>query len=257
MKRIITLILALIAVFTAAVPVMAANSGFVPSVSFGSSIIEIIGKEDGRDVIGYVEDANGNKLSTEYHDCLVVTSVLEAKRGDTVISKEACDLLIDTYEKLTADGAKLSEQVPVLNDIAKEAFGQSATADNLTVRDVYDFTALCEELNNYLETEGNTLTLKIKMPVDKDTFISVVTLYNSQWMPAQRVVNNNDGTISVTFTKLCPVLFVTGEYKHEKPPATGDDFNMPLWTALMLGSAACLTAIIVLTKRRPVSAKYK
>ncbi len=182
MKRVITFILALIAVFSAAILTVAADSTFVPSVSFGSSIIETIGKEDGRDVIGYVEDANGNKLSTEYHDCLVVTSVLEAKRGDTVISKEDCDLLIETYEKLTADGTRLSQLVPVLNDIAKEAFGQNATADNLSVRDVYDFTALCKELNNYLETEGNTLTLKIKMPVEKDTFISVVTLYNGQYI---------------------------------------------------------------------------
>lgn len=257
MKRVIAFALVLITVLTAAVPVMAAEQSFVPSVSFDSSIIEIIAKEDGRDVIGYVEDANGNRLSTEYHDCLVVTSVLDVKRGDTVISKEACDLLIKTYESLTADGVKLSQQIPVLNDIAKEAFGQSSTADDLTVRDIYDFTSLCEDLNNYLEAGDNTLTLKVKMSVEENTFISVVSLYNGQWVPAQRVVKNNDRTISVTFTKLCPVLFVTGKYKQEKPPATDDDFNMLLWTTLMISSVIALTVVIILKKRWPVYTNHK
>lgn len=204
-------IFALILVILVSNLAMVTAAGYLPSVSYEAFPgLVIIEDEDGNKIIGYVENAQGEIVSTEYHGCILITPVMDAKRQVSYLSDEAEKLLVDTYEALAAPDARLSVLIPELNDIAKEAIGENATADHFVIRELIDITAVCQDLINYLEIDGNTLTLTFKMVVPQEAFVTVMTLKDGKWEQASEVINNDDGTVSVKFSQLCPVLFLTG-----------------------------------------------
>lgn len=207
-------LLAIFTVFALLIPmaICATAAEFVPSVSYEPypGLVVIDEDSEGNKIVGYVTDNAGNVLSTEYHGCILITPVLDAKKGESGLSDAAEKLLVDTYESLTAENVLLSELHPELNDIAKNAFGENATADNLIIRELIDITVGCEDLSKLLEQEGNTITLTFKFVVPQEDFLTVVTLHEGKWEEVEEVKNNADGTVSVKFDHFCPVLFLTG-----------------------------------------------
>ena len=145
MKKIIVLSLVLVLILSNLPVVSAAN--YLPSVDYEAYPgIVVIEDENGKKVIGYVENANGEILSEEYHGCILITPVMDAKRKISYLSDEAEQLLVDTYEALAANDAKLSELIPQLNDVAKDALGDLPTltdGDNIMV--VYDGIEIVSE----------------------------------------------------------------------------------------------------------------
>ena len=209
MKKIIVLSLVLVLILSNLPVVSAAN--YLPSVDYEAYPgIVVIEDENGKKVIGYVENADGEILSEEYHGCILITPVMDAKRKISYLSDEAEQLLVDTYEALAANDAKLSELIPQLNDVAKDALGENATADDLVILELVDITAVCEDLIHLMEVDGNTITLTFKMVVPKDAFVTVMTLKDGEWEFVDEVQNHDDGTVSVKFNRFCPVLFLTG-----------------------------------------------
>ena len=239
MKKIVVLTMVMILLLTSVASVSA--EGYLPSVNYQAFPgLVIIEDENGNKIIGYVENAEGEVLNTEYHGCILITPVMDAKREVSFLSEPAEKLLVDTYEMLAAPDAKLSELIPELNDIAKEALGERATADDLVVRELIDITACCEDLIHYLEIDGNTLTLTFKMVVPLETFITVMTYKDGEWEEVDKVINNDDGTVSVKFSRLCPVLFLTG---HPLAPVEPVQNNL-LWVAI-LGAVILILIVVV------------
>lgn len=226
---------------------IASASGYLPSVSYEAFPgLVIIEDEEGNKIIGYVENAQGEVISTEYHGCILITPVMDAKRHVSFLSLEAENLLIDTYETLAAPDAKLSVLIPELNDIAKEALGEHATADNLVIRELIDITAVCEDLIHFLEQDGNTLSLTFKMVVPKEAFVTVMTLKNGKWEEAEEVINNDDGTVTVKFGQLCPVLFVTG---LPLEPIVSYESNYT-WLIVLCAIVLVLVVVVIYLLRR-------
>ena len=238
MKKIIVLSLVLVLILSNLSLVSAAN--YLPSVDYEAYPgIVVIEDENGKKVIGYVENADGEVLSTEYHGCILVTPVMDAKRNISYLSDEAEQLLVDTYEALAADDAKLSELIPQLNDVAKDALGENATADDLVILELVDITAVCEDLIQLMEVEGNTITLTFKMVVPNEAFVTVMTLKDGEWEFADEVVNNDDGTVSVKFNRFCPVLFLTGFPVEDVAPVQ----NNMIWIIVL----CCIILILGVT----------
>lgn len=210
MKKVVIFAMVLILLVSSVAVVSAAE--FVPSVSFEPfpGLVAIDTDAEGNEIVGYVKDAQGETLSTEYHGCILITPVLDAKKGESYLSDAAEKLLVDTYETLTAEDAKLSVLIPELNDIAKDALGENATADDLVIRELFDITAVCDDLIKLLKVDGNTITLTFKMVVPQEAFLTVMTLNDGKWEHVDEVKNNDDGTVSVKFNQFCPVLFLTG-----------------------------------------------
>ena len=245
MKKIIVLSLVLVLILSNLSLVSAAN--YLPSVDYEAYPgIVVIEDENGKKVIGYVENADGEVLSTEYHGCILVTPVMDAKRKISYLSDEAEQLLVDTYEALAADNAKLSELIPQLNDVAKDALGENATADDLVILELVDITAVCEDLIQLMEVEGNTITLTFKMVVPNEAFVTVMTLKDGEWEFADEVVNNDDGTVSVKFNRFCPVLFLTGFPVEDVAPVQ----NNMIWIIVLCGVILILGVTVFFLLRR-------
>ena len=241
MKKFLVFLMVLTIMMSCAAAVMAAE--YVPSVSFEPypGLVIIDEDDDGNKIIGYVEDAEGNVVSTEYHGCILITPVLDAKKGESYLSKEAEKLLVDTYETLTADDAKLSVLIPELNDIAKEALGEQATADDLVICELFDITAVCDDLIKFLEIEGNTITLRFKMVVPQEAYFNVMTLNDGKWELVEDVKNNLDGTVSIKFSQFCPVLFITGLPVDSVAPAQ----NVGLYWLIGLCAVILVLSVVV------------
>ena len=91
MKKIISLVLVLVVCLSLACPAFAAETTFVPSISY----------KDG-------PDADSAKLKDEnVGSCLVITSITEAKNKATDITQEDRDLLLDVYDQLKTGAMKL------------------------------------------------------------------------------------------------------------------------------------------------------
>ena len=240
MKKVIVSMLVLTFVLTGIISAAAADGSFVPSVSYkGSPEIVVSGQENGKNVIGAVVDGNGNKLSTEYDDCIVISSVVDAKNAATGISQQTRSTLLSVYDQLSAKNAKLSALIPGLNDIAKEKLGANATADDLVVSDLFDITAVCDELKSNLTGE-NSIMLTFRLPAKRSALVATMVYYEGKWEPAEKITHNADGTVSITFKRFCPVAFlIKGESnEQEQPlPPSGDDTNLVFLASILAVSA--------------------
>ena len=76
MKKIISLFIVLMLCLSLAAPAFAAESAFVPSITYKPNP-EIVPVEDenGEEAIGVIRDANGEIVDYVYHGCLLITPV--------------------------------------------------------------------------------------------------------------------------------------------------------------------------------------
>ena len=219
MKRMLALILTLVLILAAAAPAFAAGT-FVPSVGY----------KDGPEI----EDAEMN--GEDVGHCLIVSSIDDAKNKSTDIGQDDRDLLLEVYEKLEDGSMELPvEEDHVIRDLVDVSYAETG----------------CVGQNHgheeWLAEPGNTVTVTFDMGVDKNTEIIVLVYVNDQWIPAESVINNGDGTITVVFEDICPVAFVVTKEQPEGPAQTGDDSNVGQWIVIMIAS---VVSIIALNEKR-------
>lgn len=255
-KTLSFLMVAVMLVLSFSMAVSADN--FVPSITYkpAPDLVYTEG-EDGKKIIGYVVDPEGNKLTTEYHDCLLITSVAEAPTSEK-IPDDARDTLLAVYDELSAADMKLSTISDELNALTKAAIGHDA--DHLVVKDLFDVTVLCDELKTNLAPVGNTIDLTFELPVNADSFVVVMTYKNGEWAPIEKTVNNDDGTITCTFEDFCPVaILVPATDEGLTPPATGDIVTnqVAFWGFVMVISTALIVVLVVVSRRNSKKVEAK
>lgn len=223
MRRIIGFLGALLMCFMLACPAFAAANTFVPSISY----------KDGPEI------EESTLEGEDVGDCLVVTSITEAKDGTTDIYQEDRDLLLDVYDQLSDGSMKL----PLEND-------------EYVIRELVDVsfkkTACVEKEHGHKEQlalDGTTITIDFDLGVGPNTEVIVMVYIDGEWTPIESVTNNGDGTLTCVFEDICPVAFCVEEGAEEEPPYTGDTAGRELivWIVLML---LCLAAIVVLLAQR-------
>lgn len=249
MKKILSVALAVVMMLTLSVSVMAASVEFVPSVTNkGAPKIVTTQDDNGRNVIGFVRDANNKVLTTEYEDCIVITPISEAETS-TEIPTDSKETLLSVYNELNKEDSKLSEVCPELNDVVAKELGEGKTADDLVIRDLFDISEICGEMQTHLPVEGNYIDLTFDLSLASDTFIVAMVYVDGEWKLVPKTVNNGDGTITCSFEEVCPVAFlVPADVEADteaEVPVTGDSSqsNLILWIVVM---AISLTAIAVL-----------
>ncbi|MBQ8894609.1 MAG: hypothetical protein IJ043_09435 [Clostridia bacterium] len=246
MKKIVSVLMILVTLFTFSVTAMAADVEFVPSIGNKGAPELVV---DG-DVIGHVRNPEGDILSTEHTDCLIITPVAEANTS-TEIPEDARDILLQVYEELSKPGTKLSEECPELKKAVAAELGENKTADDLVVRDLFDVTSVCSDLDQHLAKEGNVLDLTFKLGLGKDAFVTAMVYVDGAWKPLPKVVNNGDGTVTAYFEALCPVAFLVEADVAGQSPDTGDHSasDLALWIALMAVSLALIVVLVVFARR--------
>ncbi len=249
MKKILSVLLICVMLIVPFSVIVSADN-FVPSIGYKPApVIKYEEDDEGNKIIGHVVDPNGNILSTEYHDCLVITPVSEAKTSER-IPADAAELLLKVYDELSADDMKLSSLSDELNDMVAKDLGKGKDGDDLVIKDLFDVTVLCDELKEKLAPVGNTLTLTFETSVAENVPVYVMTYKNEKWAPIVEAVNNNDGTITCTFEDFCPVAFLVPTSGGENEPVEpGDTTDNTLWMIVMVSAIALIAVLLVLNRK--------
>ena len=219
MKKIMSIVMALVLLCAMVCTVSAAQDDFVPSISYKDAPLVVPVKDgQGNNAYGRIIGANGQVIDYFYEDCLLITPVSQVEQSEK-IPEDAAALLLDVYKKLV-----------------------DATWMCAELGDAVDHEAL-------VEPEGVVFEITFDLGVAAGTNVVVMTYKENQWAPIVSTKNNGDGTVTCTFEKLCPVVFAVPT-STTPPSHTGDNSNLVLWGVLMGVSAVVLVALVVVASRK-------
>lgn len=225
MKKIVSVILAL-SMLMVGFSALAAKDDFVESIGYkdGPTLV------DDEGVVGQITDEDGNIISEEHEDCIDITPISEANED------EHKDLL-DIYDELNEPGKKISDVIDGLED------------DNWVVRDLFDISSDCEDLNRELPKDGTSIDLTFDLNLKAASGIKGMIYANGKWTPLA-IKENGDGTITATFDHFGQVAFLMPGNVEASPnvPQTGDSSNVVLYGALMALSFAGILLVVLRKK---------
>ncbi len=240
MKKVISLITALLLCVSLASSVFAAEDTFVPSVpSKGAPTIVTVKDGEGKAAAGIVKDASGATTGHLYDDCLLITSVAEANTS-TKISADAKTALLSVYDQLN----KGTMELP---------YAEGIDADKMVIKDLFDVSWMCTEHPSVIASAGVTVELTFDIGVASTADVVVMTYKNGAWGEIVSVKNNGDGTITCVFEDFCPVAISIPTDANSGPSETGDNSDLVLWTVLLAASAAAVVVLVILRRRSMMS----
>ena len=259
MKKLALFLSVLLIAVTLAAPVSAAVN-FNPSVEQKPApTVDTVTDSSGNQVSAIIRDQNGEEVHGVSIDSgeLIVTPISQASQAAQAIS----EMLTNAYEQIQ-QADTIADLVPTIGDFLQTIGSASQVAD-LVVRDVFD-VSLTGTAAEYLAQEGNNVTLRFDVGVAPSATLIVLHNYEgSSWeiIPDDRVVQNADGTVDVTFDSLSPIAFVVDSTETDTSastdadaptsPQTGDSSLPPVAGAglIALGCVALASAAVVWKKR--------
>lgn len=226
MRRIACLLLALVLCLGMVVAVSADE--FVPSIGY---------KEEPKipEPPVIVDDDDKEELDGP---CLVITPVSEALKVKEEDRTDYEQLLVEVYDKLV-DG---SMTIPFDDD------------KDRVIRDLIDATLVCGEYHDHVEQlkkPGVMIEITFDIGIGKNTNVDVMVYMDGKWVPAEKVVNNGDGTVTCLFEDICPIAFLVEQGSGTPPAQTGDTAGntLILWIAIMAASLVALIVLLVIRKK--------
>lgn len=229
MKKLICFSVMLVLCLTMACPALADESDFVPS----------IGYKDHPDVVGDVElvDPEEQVIDVVPEECLVIVPIADVlNKTDEELTDEEKKMFEDLYNKLVDGSVKVPYPDGDFNKV---------------IRDLFFAKLICEDRIVELEKDDVYIRITLETGVDEDEDVDIMVFDGEEWIPAESIVNNGDGTVTV-------VLDILGVISISVPttgdtPVTGDNSasGTLLWVVLMVSSAAALVAVI-LSRRKIV-----
>ena len=256
MKKFASLLMAALLMVAMALPASAVD--FTPSVQQKPApTVDPITDSNGNQVSAIIRDQNGEEVHGVDAGEITVTPVSALDQAAADIS----EMLTNAYEQIQ-QADTIADLVPTIGDFLQTIGSASQVAD-LVVRDVFD-VSLTGTAAEYLAQEGNNITLRFDVGVAPSATLIVLHNYEgSNWeiIPDDRVVQNADGTVDVTFDSLSPIAFVVDSTETDTSastdddaptsPQTGDSSLPPVAGAglIALGTIAIVSAVVVWKKR--------
>ena len=260
MKKLALFLSVLLIAVTLAAPASAAVN-FTPSVEQKPApTVDPITDSNGDQVSAIIRDQNGGEVHGVSIDSgeLIVTPISQASQAAQAIS----EMLTKAYEQIQ-QADTIADLVPTIGDFLQSIGNTVTQVDDLVVRDVFD-VSLTGTAAEYLAQEGNNITLRFDVDISPSATLIVLHNYEgSNWeiIPDDRVVQNADGTVDVTFDSLSPIAFVVDSTETDTSastdadaptsPQTGDSSLPPVAGAglIVLGCVALASAAVVWKKR--------
>lgn len=260
MKKLALFLSVLLIAVTLAAPASAAVN-FTPSVEQKPApTVDPITDSNGDQVSAIIQDQNGGEVHGVSIDSgeLIVTPISQASQAAQAIS----EMLTKAYEQIQ-QADTIADLVPTIGDFLQPIGNTVTQVDDLVVRDVFD-VSLTGTAAEYLAQEGNNITLRFDVDISPSATLIVLHNYEgSNWeiIPDDRVVQNADGTVDVTFDSLSPIAFVVDSTETDTSasadanaptsPQTGDSSLPPVAGAglIVLGCVALASAAVVWKKR--------
>lgn len=212
---------------------------FVPSIGYkpGPEIVDV----ETNIVLGNGEAYGNDKID----DCVIVTSIDQAKNKATDIHQDDRDLLLELYEKLSSGSMTL----PVEKDYV--------------IRDLVDINFLlqkCREKEEHqekianLKENGVIVTITFRMGVTPGTKLAAMKYDDEtgKWEQVPELTVNSDGTVTLVLEEMAPVAFLTDGNAQGVTPWTGDMMgnSIGIWIAVMVICAGGIVALVVLRKKQ-------
>ena len=218
MKKVICFVTVLLLCVSLAVPAFAANT-FVPSIPY----------KDVPEIEWPVEliDEEGEIIDEIDWDHLVITPISEAETS-TEIPEDSREELLEVYEDLTSGEMELPSD------------------EDLVIRDLFDASWICDDGHEEeLKEEGVCIEITLDIDIEPDVDVVVMVYIDGEWVPAEEVINNGDGTITVILEDICPIAIAVPQSHVDVPDQTGDTSGIMMWVMVMLASAAALVVLLV------------
>lgn len=215
MKKLISLMLAIVLCVALAAPAFAADE-FVPSVSY---------KLEPRLISGF--GANNEDVL----GCLEITAIAEALDLNSDVRENIREDLVAAYDKI------INGEIEFPYDTKK-----------FVIRDLIDITfdkEICEANGH----QHLPMKLTFDLGVGADALVQAYTYKNEKLDAVKEVTNNGDGTVTCVFEHLCPVLFVVNRTTADGTPNTGDNSAIGLYVAMMALSLCAGAALLSLRKK--------
>ena len=189
MKKITAILTAFMLFVTLAVPAFA--EGYAESIT-AKPAPGIVDSGDG--TIGSVVDGEDNEVDDIDITDLVITALSDADD----LPEDAKEELLDVFSKIEDD----TMEYP---DWLKDLLG------DIVVKDLFDVSAVSDRLKDHL-ADGNSVQFTLDINIGPDDLVAVASYVDGEWINALECINNGDGTVTVTMSKICPVaVFVKGE----------------------------------------------
>lgn len=189
------------------------------------------------------------------HECLIVTAYADVPE-ETQIPQEEKDLIHWVYEQILALGMKFFENCEGLNEHIASVLGEGKSVMDLVVRDLFEVTVLCDELEEWLEPSGTVICLDFDLDLAPGTFVEVVAYKGGEWRRIEDVQLIDGHVVCNTFENFCPVAVLVSTEQIAETAAvetvdTGDMSNMGLWIAVAgVSLAAMLVCAVALRKSK-------
>lgn len=218
MKKLVCFVTVLLLCISLAVPAFA-TSTFVPSIPY----------KDVPEIEWPVEliDEEGEIIDEIDWEHLVVTPISEVETS-TEIPEDSREELLEVYEDLTSGEMELPSD------------------EDLVIRDLFDASWICDDGHEEeLEKEGVCIEITLDIDIEPDVDVVVMVYVDGEWIPAEEVINNDDGTITVILEDICPIAIAVPQEYVDVPDQTGDNSGIMIWVMVMIASAAALVVLLV------------
>jgi len=219
MKKFLTSILAILLMSSMAVSGMAAD--FTPSVE-AKPAPEVITQvmPDGTEAIATITDSEGNIIEGLLTGDIIVTSLADSKSESFI--EDAAEEQKAVYEEIkqllaSAEGDLVEsvfegqeEFIEQLDKLAEEIMPECDHSD-FVVSELFDVT-LTGTFEDYLKSgTGNTLKIGFNLPNHKENeeIVAIYKCPGQNWKVNNTLEFVDKNTVSLKFTELCPVAFLT------------------------------------------------
>ena len=221
MKKVISIIMTAVILATLALPTFAAESSFVESITV---------KPAPEVVVASIVDRNNNKKEDVTADQLIVTPYRPGEESD--VQKE----LHTVYDEIDKNGASAIFSDEDAASVKKDGL----KLDKLVVSDLFDIFYTKE--NTLSENHKLNITFQTKLDLKKKSVV-VIVKNNGTWtrVPASDVKLLENGRINISFTKICPVVFLI----EDTPSKTSDAISLVVWSVVAAASLAAMVLIVV------------
>ena len=248
MRKVISVLIAMILCMGLVMPAYAVEDGFVPSITYkpDPQIVPVT-DEEGGEFIGVIMDKSGNAVEYVGDGCLLITPIAHVWDEEIEVIQEVEDLLLEVYDGLN-DGT--------LNIPYKDA-PQPLNPDDMVIRDLFDLRWICDHGHPTITRDEHMfeVTFDVGVVADAQIYASVYDEDTGTWNFIEKLVNNGDGTITCRFEQLGVVAFSMPVVDTENVDKDTPDIGslLPWIIALALAVVAAVVVIIVIARRKKTS----
>lgn len=256
MKKMISIIMALMIIMLAVVPAAAASDSFVPSIEAKNGPQTVTQTDSkGENAAAIIYDKDGHEIIAVPEDALIITPIADLNNASDAI-KEA---LKHAQEQITNAG-NLSDLTSEVESYLKKNYPDISLED-LAVSQLFDIR-LNDEYSKYL-TNGAYFRVKLDLG---ESFIFFLMSQDKAWsLGKDYAVDGNSLTLDLTGPT--QIALVKSNYSSSLPedknntettsPQTGNYTNILLITlgVLFVAGAALLVVMLVRSKSKPNSTK--